>query len=157
MSDPSIFIEFLKLGFTGVAAAWVTHLLRERSERKKRKDDWLSSKLVDAYIALSEAIEYPNMPEELADQRKLSLEKAMDTIDLYASEKIKNEANAVVEAYSNGNEWVQYGPLRKLLRDEFRKQMKLEPLTSDPSYIRFHFGKKNANSTAPDGKVSGRA
>ncbi len=68
------------------------------------------------------------MPTKQAFERKLLLEKAINTIDLYADHDIRAVAHQVVNKYSRGQGWVVYEPLLTKLRDRFRASIGLERL-----------------------------
>lgn len=69
-------------------------------------------------------------PKEGFD-RKLKLEKALNTIDLYVDVNTRMKARGIAEAFAKGETWITYEPLLTALRDRFRESMGLEHL-SDP-------------------------
>jgi hypothetical protein len=137
MEYSAITLELGKLLITGVAAAWFTRFLTDRSERKRKKMEWVATKLEVAYGQLCDAAEYPGMPPEEAFARKQNLSKAFNSIDLYADERTKTAAIALHNAYIGGNSWVEYGPLQTALRDSFRENIGLPKLHAPVVVLNF--------------------
>lgn len=81
------------------------------------------------------------MSAEEAFGRKLLMEKAINTIDLYADAETKALAHEIAEAYHAGKEWIVYEPLLTKLRDKFRENIGLEKLDSPVKTLKFGFVK----------------
>ena len=75
-------------------------------------------------------------PKEAFDL-KLRLEKALNTIDLYADAKTRMKAREIAEAFGRGEPWITYEPLLTALRDKFRESMGLEHLDDPVRTLKF--------------------
>jgi hypothetical protein len=118
----------------GLVAAIAVDFFSKRRERDKVRREWLAQRLEMAFHLLTEASEVPGMPMEQAYPRKLKLQSAINTIDLYGDNETKRIAKEILLDYTNGKEWVEYGSLQTALRDRFRENLGLEKL-NDPVMI----------------------
>ena len=128
---------FLSPILAGLIAAWFTHRLREKSERQRKKEEWLATKLAEAYQMVTDALEHPGMDPDEAFRRKLLLEKAINTVDLYGDAQTKGVAQQIAADYAAQKDWIVYEPLLTKLRDRFRESIGLERLADPVRTLKF--------------------
>ena len=130
---------FLSPLIAGAVAAWLNDRLKRKSERQRKKEEWLGEQLADAFNLLCDALEHPGMPAAMVRERKLKLEKAINLMHLYGDQNIRKAADDIVSAYERGDDWILYAPLMKEIRDAFRKNIGLDPVQETVRTLKFSF------------------
>ncbi|AZL59312.1 hypothetical protein EI545_10915 [Tabrizicola piscis] len=136
----------------GAIGAWLTRWFRKKDDREARRTEFVANKYQEAYFLVCEALEHPGMAPEEAFNRKLKLERAFNTLDLYADLKTRESAKAVSEAFARNADWISYEPLLTALRDSFRERLGLEKLNDPVRTLKFGLileGQNTPASTEP--------
>ncbi|WP_444452741.1 hypothetical protein ACTTAI_17290 [Rhodobacter capsulatus] len=129
--------DVVKLVIAAGVGVVIAHYLRQKEDAAKRRSEWVTKRLEEAYLLVVEAIEYPGMPAEEGFQRKLKLEKAINTLELYADQTVLEKAKKISEGYAKKEDWIVYDDLLTELRDSLRKTYGLTKITEPVIKITF--------------------
>lgn len=137
----SIIISFNKIQFMnqtyitiviGIAGWYVVHYLTSRRDRVQRRRQLSTEHLINAYRVLTNEISHRSESKE----RSTKLENILSDIQLFGSFEQVELARALADKVAAGGEF-QLDPLINSLRNDLRRQLRLQPVQGNVRWLRF--------------------
>lgn len=128
-------LDYAKILVTVVLAVlgWLTaHYFTERRTLSAKRRDVSLEHLINAYRILANDISHRTL--ELDGNRKL--EDLLSDIQLFGSKEQVDLARALASEVAAGKSF-ELDPLINSLRDDLRKQLRLEPVNGNVKWLRF--------------------
>lgn len=129
------YIDIIKFGVTALIAVlgWLTgHYFSDKRDKSSKKRELTTKHLINAYSVLTNEVSHRKQTQE----RQQKLECIITEIQLFGSTEQVMLAKKLANEVAAGQEF-ELDPLINSLRTDLRKQLELDPIKGNVTWLRF--------------------